>query len=140
MRASAKYIWIIIVILFVGGFLLAQTSGLLGRAPVTSTTAVATVNGQDILASTWYQASQNLEQQETQRSSQSVTLDERQRLQDQAFDELVGDVLLNQEYQRRGITVSDDEILQATDAVARFADRRPVRSGKIPAVSPESGR
>jgi peptidyl-prolyl cis-trans isomerase D len=113
MRASAKYIWIIIVILFVGGFLLAQTSGLLGRAPVTSTTAVATVNGQDILASTWYQASQNLEQQETQRSSQSVTLDERQRLQDQAFDELVGDVLLNQEYQRRGITVSDDEILQA---------------------------
>lgn len=117
MRASAKYIWLIIVVLFVGGFLLAQTSGLLGRAPVTSTTAVATVNGEDILASTWYQASQNLEQQESQRSSQSLTLDETQRLQDQAYDELVTDALLRQEYKRRGITVTDDEILQA----ARFS-------------------
>src|SRR5882762_1114863 len=113
MRASAKYIWIIIVVLFVGGFLLAQTSGLLGRAPVTSTTAVATVNGEDILATTWYQATQNLEQDATQRSSQSISLDQRERLMDQAFEQLVSDALLRQEYRRRGITVSDDEILQA---------------------------
>ena len=113
MRASAKYIWIIIVVLFVGGFLLAQTSGLLGRAPVTSTTAVASVNGEDILATTWYQATQNLEQEETQRSNQSISLDERQRLMDQAYDQLVSDALLRQEYRRRGITVTDDEILQA---------------------------
>jgi peptidyl-prolyl cis-trans isomerase D len=117
MRASAKYIWIIIVVLFVGGFLLAQTSGLLGRAPVTSTTAVASVNGEDILATTWYQTTQNLEQEETQRSNQSISLDERQRLMDQAFDQLVSDALLRQEYKRRGITVTDDEILQA----ARFS-------------------
>ncbi len=113
MRASAKYIWIIIVVLFVGGFLLAQTSGLLGRAPVTSTTAVAKVNGQDILATSWYQATQNLEQEATQRSKASLSLDERQRLMDQAYDQLVADALLRQEYRRRGITVSDDEILQA---------------------------
>src|SRR2546423_2277440 len=117
MRASAKYIWILIVVLFVGGFLLAQTSGLLGRAPVTSTTAVATVNGEDILATTWYQATQNLEQDETQRSNQSISLDERQRLMDQAYDQLVTEALLRQEYRRRGITVTDDEILQA----ARFS-------------------
>ncbi|HEY1951751.1 MAG TPA: SurA N-terminal domain-containing protein, partial [Gemmatimonadaceae bacterium] len=113
MRASAKYIWIFIVILFVGGFLLAQTSGLLGRAPITSTTAVATVNGDDILATTWYQATQNLEQEATQRNNQSISLDERQRLMDQAYDQLVSDALLRQEYKRRGITVTDDEILQA---------------------------
>src|SRR5450759_3560715 len=117
MRASAKYIWIIIVVLFVGGFLLAQTSGLLGRAPVTSTTAVASVNGEDILATVWYQATQNLEQDATQRSTQPISLDERARLMDQAFDQLVSDALLRQEYRRRGITVSDDEILQA----ARFS-------------------
>ena len=113
MRASAKYIWIIIVVLFVGGFLLAQTSGLLGRAPVTTTTAVAKVNGEDILATSWYQVTQNLEQEATQRSNQSISLDERQRLQDQAFDQLVSDALLRQEYRRRGISVTDDEILQA---------------------------
>ena len=117
MRASAKYIWIIIVVLFVGGFLLAETSGLLGRAPVTPTTAVATVNGEDILATTWYQATQNLEQEAIQRSSQSISLDERQRLMDQAYDQLVTDALLRQEYKRRGITVTDDEILRA----ARYA-------------------
>ncbi|HVS59364.1 MAG TPA: peptidyl-prolyl cis-trans isomerase [Gemmatimonadaceae bacterium] len=117
MRASAKYIWIIIVVLFVGGFLVAQTSGLLGRAPVTSTTAVASVNGEDILATTWYQTTQNLEQQATQASNQSISLDERKRLQDQAYDQLVTDALLRQEYRRRGITVTDDEILQA----ARFS-------------------
>ncbi len=113
MRASAKYIWIIIVVLFVGGFLLAQTSGLLGRAPVTTTTAVAKVNGEDILATSWYQVTQNLEQEATQRTNQSISLDDRQRLQDQAFDQLVTDALLRQEYRRRGISVTDDEILQA---------------------------
>ena len=117
MRASAKYIWLIIVVLFIGGFLLAQTSGLLGRAPVTTTTAVATVNGEDILATTWYQTTQNLEQEETQRTNQSISLDQRQRLMDQAYDQLVSDALLRQEYRRRGITVTDDEILQA----ARFS-------------------
>ena len=76
-------------------------------------TAAATVNGEDILATTWYQATQNLEQDETQRSNQSISLDERQRLMDQAYDQLVSDALLRQEYRRRGITVTDDEILQA---------------------------
>lgn len=117
MRASAKYIWIIILVLFVGGFLLVETSGLLGRAPVTTTTAVAKVNGEDILATSWYQVTQNLEQAQTQQSNQSISLDERQRLQDQAFEQLVTDALLRQEYRRRGITVTDDEILQA----ARFS-------------------
>ena len=74
MRASAKYIWIFIVILFVGGFLLAQTSGLLGRTQVTTTTAVAKVNGDEILASTWYQATQNLEQEAAQRGNQGISL------------------------------------------------------------------
>jgi peptidyl-prolyl cis-trans isomerase D len=117
MRSSAKYIWIFILVAFVGGFLVMETSGLLGSAPITTNTAVATVNGDDILASTWYQASQNLEQNATQQSGQSMTLDERQRLQDQAFEQLVTDLLLRQEYERRGITVTDEEILQA----ARFS-------------------
>ena len=117
MRSSAKYIWIFILVAFVGGFLLMETSGLLGSAPITTNTAVASVNGEDILASTWYETAQNLEQSATQQSGQSMTLDERARLQDQAFEQLVTDALLRQEYRRRGIRVTDDEILQA----ARFS-------------------
>jgi peptidyl-prolyl cis-trans isomerase D len=113
MRSSAKYIWIFLVIFFVGGFLLVQTSGLLGRAPVTTTTAVATVNGEEILATSWLNATQILEQQATQQTGKSVSLDDRQRLQDQAFEQLVGDMLLRQEFRRRGISVTDDEIAEA---------------------------
>lgn len=113
MRSSAKYIWIFLVIFFVGGFLLAETSGLLGRAPVTTSTAVATVNGEEILATTWYNAINQLEQQATQQSGRSITLDERKRLADDAFEQLVGDALLRQEYRRRGIRVTDQEITEA---------------------------
>jgi peptidyl-prolyl cis-trans isomerase D len=113
MRSSAKYIWILIVVFFVGGFLLVQTSGLLGRAPVTTTTAVAKVNGEEILATTWFNATQNLEQQATQQTGRTISLDDRKHLQDQAFDQLVSDALLRQEYKRRGITVTDDEIAAA---------------------------
>jgi len=117
MRSSAKYIWIFLVIFFVGGFLLAETSGLLGRAPVTTSTAVATVNGEEILATTWYNAINQLEQQATQQTGRSITLDERRRLADDAFEQLVGDALLRQEYRRRGIRVSPEEISEA----ARYA-------------------
>lgn len=113
MRSSAKYIWIFLVIFFVGGFLLAETSGLLGRAPVTTSTAVASVNGDDILATTWFNATQSLEQQATQQSGRSVSLDDRRRLQDQAFDQMVDDALLRQEYKRRGIGVTEEEIADA---------------------------
>jgi len=113
MRSSAKYIWIFLVIFFVGGFLLAETSGLLGRAPVTTSTAVAKVNGEEILATTWFNATQQLEQQATQQTGRSVSLDDRRHLQDQAYDQLVSDALLRQEYKRRGITVTDEEIAEA---------------------------
>ena len=113
MRSSAKYIWIFIVILFVGGFLLVQTSGLLGRAPVTTSTAVAKVNGEEILATTWFNATQQLEQQSTQQTGRPVSLDDRQHLADQAFESLVSDALLRQEYKRRGITVTDEDIADA---------------------------
>src|SRR5687767_4777250 len=117
MRSSAKYIWIFLIIFFIGGFLLAETSGLLGVGPISPNTAVATVNGEDILATTWYNATAQLEQQATQQSGRSVTLDDRRRLADEAFEQLVSDALLRQEYRRRGIRVTDAEIAEA----ARFA-------------------
>lgn len=113
MRSAAKYIWIFIIVAFVGSFLLYETSGLAGRQPVTTTTTIGSVNGEDILLTSWQSAVNSLEQQQQQQSGRSITLDERKTLEDRAFNELVNDLLLQQEYKRRGITVSDDEILQA---------------------------
>jgi len=116
-RSAAKYIWILLIIVFVGGFLLFETSGLLGRAPVTATTAVAVVNGREVPYQTWIAVAQNLAQQEEQRFGRGLTLDERARVDDQAFEQLVGDLLLRQEYDKRGIRVTDQEVIDA----ARFA-------------------
>ena len=113
MRSAAKYIWIFIVVTFVGVFLFTETSGLLGRAPVTTGTAVAEVNGDEIPYQTWLQAAQQRIQQEQQGRGRSLTLDEEEQIRNDVFDQLVQSVLLDQEYKRRGIRVTDEEIVQA---------------------------
>ncbi|MEO8562384.1 MAG: peptidyl-prolyl cis-trans isomerase [bacterium] len=120
MRSSAKFVFWILAFAFIGGFLLFESSGLMGRGAVTSTTAVATVNGTDILYTDWQRRSSQLMQQEQQQAGHSLTQDEQRRIENQAFDELVSDVLLQQEYRRRGITVSDAELRD----YARFAPPR----------------
>jgi Parvulin-like peptidyl-prolyl isomerase len=117
MRSSAKVVMWVLLISFVGGFLLFQTSGLMGSAPVTTATAVATVNGTDILYTDWQRRAQQLEQQTQQQSGRTLTQDEQRRLENQAFDDMVSDIVLQQEYKRRGILVSDEELRD----YARFA-------------------
>jgi peptidyl-prolyl cis-trans isomerase D len=124
MRSSAKFVMWILLIAFVGGFLLVETSGLLGRTPVTPTTAVATVNGTDILYTDWQRRAQQLVQQEQQQSGRSLTQDEIRRIDNQAFDDMVAEILLEQEYRKRGIVVSTEELRD----YARFAPPQWVRT------------
>ena len=124
MRSSAKIVMWVLLISFVGGFLLFQTSGLMGSAPVTSTTAVASVNGRDILYTEWQRRAQQLVQQTQQQSGRTLTQDEQRRLDNQAFDDMVSEVLLEQEFKRRGIRVSDEELRD----YARFAPPQWIRS------------
>ena len=124
MRSSAKIVMWILLVSFVGGFLLVESSGLLGRTPVTPTTAVATVNGTDILYTDWQRRSQDLIQQQQQQAGRALTQDEIGRLEGQAFDNMVSEILLEQEYRKRGIVVSDDELRD----YARFAPPSWVRN------------
>jgi peptidyl-prolyl cis-trans isomerase D len=112
MRSKAGIIWIIVAVAFVGGFVFADMSGLIGRAAVTTSTVVAEVNGEDILYTTWVNTSASMAQQQEQQQGRGLTLDERRQIDDQAFNELVSDILLQAEYRRRGIRVTDEEIIQ----------------------------
>ncbi len=112
-RSAAKYIWIVIILAFVGGFLLFDTSGLIGRAPVTNTSVVATVEGTDVPYLAYEQAAQNAVQQQERRTGRSLTLDEVEQVRDQTFEQIVLDILVQKEYDRRGIRVSQEEIQQA---------------------------
>lgn len=113
MRSASKWIMIVLFVAFVLGFLLYESSGIAGNAAVTTNTAVANVNGEEILVTTWQNAVASMEQEQQQRLGRGLTLDERGTLEENAFNDLVNDRLLEQEYKRRGITVTDDEILQA---------------------------
>ncbi len=112
-RSAAKYIWIVIILAFVGGFLLFDTSGLIGRAPVTNTSVVASVEGRDISYLAYEQAAQNAVQQQERRLGRSLSLDEVEQVRNQTFESMVLEILVQQEYDRRGIRVSEAEIQQA---------------------------
>ncbi len=114
MRSAAKWIWWVIAILFLGTFVFLDQSGLIGKAKVTAGTSVATVNGTEINYVDFERASQNRIRQEQESSGgKSLTLDQERRIEDDTFNEMVTNLLLAQEYKRRGITVSDAEIQQA---------------------------
>lgn len=117
MRSLAKYIWVLVALVFVGGFLLYETSGLMGRTAVTPTTAVATVNGREILYNDYITRVQNEIQQQQQQQGRSLTTDDTRRIENDVFDQMVSDILLQQEYRRRGIMVTDDEVRE----FARYA-------------------
>lgn len=110
MRSAAKWVWIFVMLAFVGGFLLVETSDLLSRSTITPTTAVAKVNGEPILYTAYEQRIQQEVQSEQQRSGRSLSEDEVLRIRNAVFDQMVADVLLRQEYDRRGIVVTDEEI------------------------------
>jgi peptidyl-prolyl cis-trans isomerase D len=115
MRGGAKYIWLAIFIFFVVGFLLYQTSGLSTRSANTTSTVVASVNGQDIVLAAWQAQLQRREQEAQQRIGRSLTLDEQKQLEQQTFDELTAQLLLEQEFKKRGIRVADKEIIDAAE-------------------------
>ncbi|MGH7719381.1 MAG: SurA N-terminal domain-containing protein, partial [Gemmatimonadaceae bacterium] len=113
MRSAAKYIWLVVFALFVGGFLLYDVSGLAGRQSVTLGTTLAEVNGVTITNGQFLNASNALINEQQQQSGESLNEDEIRRLRDAAFERLVEDILLQQEIDRRGITVTDEELQQA---------------------------
>ena len=117
---SARFVvivWSLIALAFVGGFLLVETSGLLGRTLVTPTTAVAVVNGQEIRYTDYLNRVQQDINNAQQRSGRTLNQDETRQIENNTFDQMVMDVLLQQEYERRGIVVTDEELRD----YARFA-------------------
>ena len=109
MRTTAKWIWLFLFAAFVGVFLFADTSGLIGGAAITPTTPVAEVNGTDILYTQWQErVSQAMQSQ--QRSGATLTQDEVRQIENEVLETMIMEVLLQNEYRTRRITVSDDEV------------------------------
>jgi peptidyl-prolyl cis-trans isomerase D len=113
MRSAAKLIWWVLAALFLIGFVFYQQSGLSDQK-VTAGTTVAKVNGTAISYIEFQQVAQNrIRQEQEGAGGKTLTLDQERRIEDDTFNEMVTNILLAQEYKKRGIAVSDAEIQQA---------------------------
>ena len=110
-------VWLIVFVAFVVAFLLYDAGGLITGGAITPTTTVVSVNGRDVPYQTWSQYLNNALEEEQQRLGRSLTVDEQQQVEDRTFDQIVSDILLQQEIARRGITITDEEVI----SYARFA-------------------
>jgi peptidyl-prolyl cis-trans isomerase D len=114
MRENTKWIMLVTVVAFValmvfewgmdmsGGSAEAMTGGELGK-----------VNGSSIMFAEWSQTYRTLYQQRQQETDAPISTAENRELEDQAWEQLVMDRLINQELRRRGIQVTNEEIRQA---------------------------
>src|SRR6266480_2183049 len=109
LRSSAKYIAIVFVTIpFILWLATAQVSSVLGP----SGNVVLRVNRKEYPVTEYQQRVQQAsEQYRQQYGTAPTTKEEDRQLQDQVINQMVQDALLEQEYNRLGIRVSDDEIV-----------------------------
>jgi peptidyl-prolyl cis-trans isomerase D len=80
---------------------------------LTTTTTVGKINGESIDARTFQGYVQQTIDNRQRDLPTSLTLEERNQIEDQVWEQLVENQVLETEYERRGITVTTDEIVQA---------------------------
>jgi peptidyl-prolyl cis-trans isomerase D len=80
---------------------------------LTSTTTVGKINGESIDARTYQGYVQQTIDNRQRDLPTSLTLEERNQIEDQVWEQLIEAQVLETEYERRGITVTADEIVQA---------------------------
>jgi len=114
MRASAKWIFGILAAAFVGWMVFDVGMGVSGQGGgVSMTDAVIRVNGHKIDLQTYYAVlRQAQDQQRQQGAAIGESLEDQRALEDAVVENLIQDILLQDEYKRRGIHVTDQEIVQ----------------------------
>jgi len=78
-----------------------------------STTTIGKVNGESVDVRTFQTAVQQTIENQQRQSATPLGLEDRARIEDQVWEQFVEGGVLESEYRRRGITVSQDEIVQA---------------------------
>jgi len=110
MRAQSKWVFYILAIAFVGWLAVGQVMEILGP----SGNVVLKVNRKEFPV-TEYQRRIQLayEQYRQQNGNAPLTREDEQQIGDQVINQMVQEALLQQEYKRLGIRVSDAEIIEA---------------------------
>jgi peptidyl-prolyl cis-trans isomerase D len=111
-RNAAKPLMVVVAFTFFA-WLVLDLSGITGGTGLLTRTSVGKVNGQSIDARTYQNIVQQAIDSRQRQSSASMGLEDYQQVRDEVWDQIVQSNVLNAEYRRRGISVSEDEIVQA---------------------------
>ncbi len=107
MHANAKWVFYILAISFVAWLAVGQVMSILGP----SGNVVLRVNGREYQINEYQQRVQvATEQYRQQTGAAPMTREDEQQIGDQVINQMVQETLLQQEYRRLGIRVSDDEV------------------------------
>jgi peptidyl-prolyl cis-trans isomerase D len=110
MRANAKWVFYILA----GSFVLWLAIGQVMEILQPSGNMVLKVNGREVPVTFYQQRLQTAYEQYRQQTGQStLAREDEQQVQDQVTNQLIQEILLEQEYRRLGIQVSDEEIIDA---------------------------
>jgi peptidyl-prolyl cis-trans isomerase D len=114
MRSIAPWIMAIVAVSFVGWMVFEVGMDVRGQASGAPLDEIARVNGQKIDVQTFYAAVRQAQEMAREQGAPTPrTLEEQRRLEDDVLEQLVQRILLDDEYRRHEITVTDEELRQA---------------------------
>jgi peptidyl-prolyl cis-trans isomerase D len=103
----------VVVALTFFAWLVVDLSGITGNSGLLTKTDVGKVNGRSIDARTYQSVVQQSIDARQREAPGALGLEDYQQIRDQVWEQFVQNNVLDAEYRRRGITVSDDEIVEA---------------------------
>jgi peptidyl-prolyl cis-trans isomerase D len=116
MRENTKWIMLVTALAFVGLMVFQWGMDITGRSGL-SIGEIGSVNGTSVMYDSFNQTYRSLLDQVQASQEDPVTTQQVSDLEDAAWDEVVNQILIQQELQRRGIVVTNEELLTA----ARFS-------------------
>lgn len=114
MRSSAKWIMGVLVVAFVGWMVFDVGMGITGGGGYRAGDAIAEVNGERIDVQTYNNALRDAQERQRQQAGTApLTREDQQALENAVLENLIQAILLQEEYGRRGIKVSNEELVAA---------------------------
>jgi peptidyl-prolyl cis-trans isomerase D len=111
-RNAAKPLMVVVALTFFA-WLVVDLSGITGNTGLLTKTAVGNVNGRSIDARTYQSVVQQSIDARQREAPGALGLEDYQQIRDQVWEQFVQNTVLDAEYKRRGITVTEDEIAEA---------------------------
>jgi len=110
MRRNTKIIMLVVALAFVGLMVFQWGMDISGQSSPVNVGEVGSVNGQEISYQVWTRTYRNLTDQARDQKGGPLNDRELALVEQQAWNQIVNQILIQQELQRRGITVTDEEV------------------------------